>query len=379
MATRITGQGDFIFSYCEDLSVLPEEAKPHEVNLHGGFAVDRLGEGYLYYGMPGCGLMRIRPDLTSQEVIELPSDLKPVNFHSTKIVAFDGKRRIILPANDDEKVVIIGLDGAVDYVLGRPEFEEYADPDTPFRPTDAAAIGSRLYVADGYGANYISTADLATAKWGRTFAGITDDADEQGKFGTAHGLNVVPGGHHHHHLSIADRPHARFQIFTPGGDFEEVYKLPDGSRPCGIDFHEVDGHPYGLVGSLDDPTPGRPAPIYILEADTYRVVSTLRPKEDLGLNLVDHIHNTIWYEHDGRLFLVCQAWRLGMPTSKVGRLGVNVGIDAVLGAVPLVGDLFDMAWKANRRNVALLLDHLEAERRSRADARPPSSMAVMPS
>jgi hypothetical protein len=46
-------------------------------------------------------------------------------------------------------------------------------------------------------------------------------------------------------------------------------------------------------------------------------------------------------------------------------MGLNVGLDAVLGAVPLVGDLFDVAWKANRRNVALLLDHLEADRRTR--------------
>jgi hypothetical protein len=65
------------------------------------------------------------------------------------------------------------------------------------------------------------------------------------------------------------------------------------------------------------------------------------------------------------LYIVLEARRLGLPVSKLGRMGLNVGLDAVLGAVPLVGDLFDVAWKANRRNVALLLDHLEADRRTR--------------
>jgi hypothetical protein len=38
-------------------------------------------------------------------------------------------------------------------------------------------------------------------------------------------------------------------------------------------------------------------------------------------------------------------------------------VDALLGAVPLVGDLFDVAWKANRRNLRLVLEHLEAAER----------------
>ena len=69
------------------------------------------------------------------------------------------------------------------------------------------------------------------------------------------------------------------------------------------------------------------------------------------------------------LYIVLEARRHGVPVSKLGRMGLNVGLDAVLGAVPLVGDLFDVAWKANRRNLALLLEHLEADRRTRHGAR----------
>jgi hypothetical protein len=33
---------------------------------------------------------------------------------------------------------------------------------------------------------------------------------------------------------------------------------------------------------------------------------------------------------------------------------LNVALDALIGAVPVLGDLFDFAWKANRRNLVLI-------------------------
>jgi hypothetical protein len=41
----------------------------------------------------------------------------------------------------------------------------------------------------------------------------------------------------------------------------------------------------------------------------------------------------------------------------------NIGIDVVVGAIPFVGDAFDIAWKANRRNYALLTRHITQPRR----------------
>lgn len=46
----------------------------------------------------------------------------------------------------------------------------------------------------------------------------------------------------------------------------------------------------------------------------------------------------------------------------------NIALDACIGAVPLLGDVFDVAWKANIRNVTLLERHLAASTRAkRAD------------
>jgi hypothetical protein len=57
------------------------------------------------------------------------------------------------------------------------------------------------------------------------------------------------------------------------------------------------------------------------------------------------------------IYLILCADRLGVPRSLLARMALNVGLDMMLGAVPLLGDVFDVGFKANRRNVALLKRH----------------------
>ena len=52
--------------------------------------------------------------------------------------------------------------------------------------------------------------------------------------------------------------------------------------------------------------------------------------------------------------IILQAARAGAPAPVLGRMLANVAIDVVVGAIPLLGDLFDVAWRANTRNVRLL-------------------------
>jgi hypothetical protein len=53
-------------------------------------------------------------------------------------------------------------------------------------------------------------------------------------------------------------------------------------------------------------------------------------------------------------YLVILAQRLGAPRAVVLRMLANVAVDTIGGTVPLIGDLFDVAFKSNTRNVALL-------------------------
>jgi len=67
-------------------------------------------------------------------------------------------------------------------------------------------------------------------------------------------------------------------------------------------------------------------------------------------------------------WIVVEAIRLGASRATVLRIAGNVALDAAVGAVPFIGDIFDFAWKANLRNVALLERHLAApDRAQRAD------------
>jgi len=63
------------------------------------------------------------------------------------------------------------------------------------------------------------------------------------------------------------------------------------------------------------------------------------------------------------LYIVREARVLGAPLHLVARMLANVAIDGVFGAVPLVGDAFDVLWRANRRNVRLLREWLDQRRR----------------
>jgi Domain of unknown function (DUF4112) len=61
------------------------------------------------------------------------------------------------------------------------------------------------------------------------------------------------------------------------------------------------------------------------------------------------------------LFIVHEAYQLGVPGHIILRMLGNVVVDGALGAVPVVGDVFDVLWRANRRNVRLLREWLERE------------------
>ena len=53
-------------------------------------------------------------------------------------------------------------------------------------------------------------------------------------------------------------------------------------------------------------------------------------------------------------YIVWEAKRLGAPTWLLARMSLNVAIETGVGAVPFLGDMFDIAFRANLRNMALL-------------------------
>jgi hypothetical protein len=59
------------------------------------------------------------------------------------------------------------------------------------------------------------------------------------------------------------------------------------------------------------------------------------------------------------LYLVWEARNLDMPRWQVWRMLGNVGIDALVGAVPVAGDLFDFLYRSNTKNLKIIRKHLD--------------------
>lgn len=68
-------------------------------------------------------------------------------------------------------------------------------------------------------------------------------------------------------------------------------------------------------------------------------------------------------------FIVFQAARMGASRSTLTRMMGNVALDTIVGEIPLLGDLFDVGWKANTKNLALLEAHLQQPAATRRGSR----------
>jgi hypothetical protein len=62
-------------------------------------------------------------------------------------------------------------------------------------------------------------------------------------------------------------------------------------------------------------------------------------------------------------YILVEARRLGASRFTLARMAMNIAVDGVIGAVPVAGDVFDVAFRANRRNVKILREHLERKAR----------------
>ena len=58
-------------------------------------------------------------------------------------------------------------------------------------------------------------------------------------------------------------------------------------------------------------------------------------------------------------YIVWEGRNLGMSKWQLWRMGGNIAVDTVIGAVPLVGDAFDLAFRSNTRNLKIIRKHLD--------------------
>lgn len=61
-------------------------------------------------------------------------------------------------------------------------------------------------------------------------------------------------------------------------------------------------------------------------------------------------------------YLIARAAGLGAPLHVLARMLINTTLDLVIGAIPVIGDIFDVAFKANQKNTVLLARFLERKK-----------------
>ncbi|MDY6940743.1 MAG: DUF4112 domain-containing protein [Cyanobacteriota bacterium] len=65
-------------------------------------------------------------------------------------------------------------------------------------------------------------------------------------------------------------------------------------------------------------------------------------------------------------YIIYRSAQMGMPAKSLGRMASNVLIEMLVGTIPVIGDFFDVGWKANVRNVQLLEEHVGSDRSAKA-------------
>jgi hypothetical protein len=255
-------------------------------------------------------------DLKQIALVPTAAEMKDTNLHNTKIwYAPDGAAFLSFPANDRGRVFTTSLAGELLNTLaaptpsdefGLPSVRDYFAGGGAFVPTDVEFLDGLLYITTGYSsldtvltARVTSYRPLKAAWFDLAFGGR---GSGPGQLGTGHGVTVPPGTKR---IDVADRANGEIDRFTRHGQYLSTLRMPSGSLPCDIDYLGR----YAVVAALDGPDKSKGAPIYLLEDD--RLVSTIFPKEDLGLVNFKHVHNAVLREAGGKLYVIAQAWNPG--------------------------------------------------------------------
>jgi hypothetical protein len=316
-AKGVTGQGALRFRVLVTSASLPEAARKVLTSAHGGFAVDRRpGKGDTYFALPGAGILRLNANMDHIALVQTAPEMKDTNLHNTTIwYAPDETAYLSFPANDLGRVFTTSLTGDLLHTLAPPtasddlglaSVRDYFAGGGAFVPTDVEFLDGLFYVTTGYSsldtvltARITSYSPLRAAWYDLAFGG---KGNAPGQFGTGHGITVPPGIKR---IDVTDRANSKIDRFTRHGQYLSTLKMPAGSLPCDIDYLGR----YAVVATLDGPDRNKGAPIYLLEDD--RLVSTLFPKDDLGLENFKHVHNAVLRQIGAKLYVIAQAWNPG--------------------------------------------------------------------
>ncbi len=223
----IAGSGAHTYESVPGWCRLPDESPLG--NTHGAIVIDRAGLVYFNTDTERA-IMVYTPE--GRFVRAIAADYPGI--HGMVLRVEDGVEYIYAAHLHGKQVVKLRLDGETVWTLGVPMASgKYDDDPAAYNPTAVAvAPDGDIYVADGYGRNWVHqfTKDRVYV---RSFGG---PGSEPGQFRTCHGLAIDPRGEKPV-LLVCDRENRRLQRFDLDGTFIDVVARGLG-RPCGVSFHD---------------------------------------------------------------------------------------------------------------------------------------------
>jgi hypothetical protein len=283
LGTPVSGQGFWKFTAARDLVPVPAAVTHQQLtNAHGTIIVDKKA-GVAYWGLQGVGWIGFSNHLHVSWIIEGNAAFTNGNLHGADILPRWHQSPLIAAAdNVSGKIYLTDAHFHDVESLGVPDFEPYVT-NKSFRPTDVAFVDEHeLWAVDGYARQRFLPIERPPLHWrGDIYGGKAFSA-------TLHGVTYDKP---HDDLLFSARPEGALKrVDRHSLRTTEVLGLPAGTLLCDVALWGD----YALAACLEGPNK-TPGPIHIINLKKRAIVSTIRPKEDLGYTDADHIHDAAWF------------------------------------------------------------------------------------
>ena len=299
---KASGQGFWKFVAARELVPVPAAAQSKVVGAHGTIIVDKATDT-VYWGLQGVGWIGFSNKLKDSWIVAGNAAFSAGNLHGADIFP-RGKKAPLIAAADNNSGKIYLTDTAFQNVetLVKPDFGTYATNKT-FAPTDVAfASLKELWIVDGYGRQKFLAADVSPFQWREDIHGGGDFSK------TLHGVTFDRA---HDDILFSARPEGQMKRLAHKTlRAKEILGLPAGTLLCDVDV-------WGdyVLGACLDGANKTPGPLYIINTKKRTIVSTVKPKEELGYDLCQHIHDAAWYVtgkgKDQEVYLLFTNWNPG--------------------------------------------------------------------
>lgn len=222
----IVGNGDFRYEMDPNWAKLPEHI---QFGYCHGAEVDAAGNVYIFHTNAPCA---VKFDADGNYLDSWGSEFEGGAHGFYLHTEADGKQYFYITDTSRRLVAKLTLDGEKLLEIGAPDANGMYDEEKKFIPTDVAvAPNGDIYVADGYGQNWVHRFSAS----GAYIASYGGFGYEPGQFRCPHGISIDTR-RGEPELYVADRANNRIQVLTLDGELKRIVD-ENMDLPCSFFIH----------------------------------------------------------------------------------------------------------------------------------------------